>query len=82
MSEPVPGRGGGWVGHTVGEVLPATCTVMRKRDGADCSWVQFFLFGGPSSSARSGGAISGTGCMAHQLFATRGTRPRQIARRL
>jgi hypothetical protein len=34
----------------------------------------FIWVGGPSSSARSGGAISGTGCMVPQPFAARGNR--------
>jgi hypothetical protein len=33
-----------------------------------------FWVGGPSSSARSGGAISSIGCMVPQLFGTHGNR--------
>jgi hypothetical protein len=47
-----------------------TSTVTRKRDGVDCSWVQFFEVAGPTSSIRSGGAISCMECMVLQSFAT------------
>jgi hypothetical protein len=40
MPGPVSSRGGRRAGQIGGKILPA---VMRKRGGADCSRVQFFL---------------------------------------
>jgi hypothetical protein len=54
---------GGGLGRQVPKSCLPTSTVMRKRDGVDCSEIQFFLGWCPPSSAKSGGAISGTGCM-------------------
>jgi hypothetical protein len=33
------GRGGRWVGRQVAKSCMPMSTVMRKRDGVDCSWV-------------------------------------------
>jgi hypothetical protein len=66
-------EGGGSGRQVVKSCLPMS-TVMRKRDDADCSQVQFFLGWWPSSSAKSGEAISGIGCMVPQPFDARGNR--------
>jgi hypothetical protein len=71
MTEPVPGRGGRLAGWTGGEILPAHIYCSEEKVMV---WIipgfSSFLVGDPSSSARSGGAISGMGCRVPQPFAT------------
>jgi hypothetical protein len=70
---PIPGQGGSRVRQTGGEILPAH--VYHNEDKA-MVWItpefSSFYVCGPSSSARSGRAISGTGCMVSQPFAAGG----------
>jgi hypothetical protein len=63
---------GGGTGRQVMKSYLPTSIRMRESEGVDCSRVKV---GGPSSSARSGGAISGMGCMVPQSFAAGGKRP-------
>jgi hypothetical protein len=73
MPEPVPGRGGRQNGQTGGEILPAH--VYHNEGKRMCGLflgILLFLVGGPSSSARSGGAISSMGCVVPQPFAAGG----------
>jgi hypothetical protein len=66
----VPGQGWRWNGLTSGKILAAhDYRNEAKRWYGLLSDLDFFLVGGPSSSTRSGGAISDIGCMVPQPFA-------------
>jgi hypothetical protein len=74
MLEPILDRGGRLDGQTGDEVLPAHVYRIEEkgRCGLFLSLVLFSLV--PPSSARSGGPISGTECVAPQSFVTGGSR--------
>jgi hypothetical protein len=73
MPKLVPSQGGRWNGLTGGEILPVhSCHNEGKQWCGLLPGLVPFLVGGPSSSARSGGAICGLRCMVLQSSAARG----------
>jgi hypothetical protein len=73
MPGPISGRGGRRVGQTGGEILPAHI-YYNEENVIVCITLglSYFYVGAPSSSVKSGGAISGMRCMVPQPFTARG----------